>query len=497
MWCNQMPELPKTTKDELGVVAYPGDPKGQWARAALYFSARQPDKDRAVDVDQLPRQRPRGRQGPGHRPRPAAEPRHPHRRAEHADRRRHEDLRRLRERRSATKFGPAPQVPPKGHSTLRSELTRHAERCRPAGPPPRGRRGLHHGREDRNREAEATSSGADHRAGTPCPDRRRGRRVEGAGPPAAKGLAGYVFLSPWLLGLLAITAIPMLCRWSSASPTTTSSPTGRSCNWVGLRQLPAHVHRGPDVLALGAGHRRCTRHRDAAEAAAALGVALLLNKATAARASTAACSTCRRCSAAASPWPSSGGRCSAATASSTRSWRSSASTARGWVNDPDCALYTLVAAGGLAVRRADGHLPGRPQAGAVELYEAARWTAPGRAQVLAHHAADAVAGHLLQPGAGDHPRVPGLHARRSSSAAGSGGPADSTLIYTLYLYQKGFTDSQMGYASAMAWVLLLAIGAGHRRAVLAPDGSGCTTRTARQTDDHVEPRRSRPSLGGT
>ena len=25
-----------------------------------------------------------------------------------------------------------------------------------------------------------------------------------------EGLAGYVFLSPWLLGLLAITAIPML-----------------------------------------------------------------------------------------------------------------------------------------------------------------------------------------------------------------------------------------------------------------------------------------------
>ncbi|MCL6731013.1 carbohydrate ABC transporter permease [Streptomyces neyagawaensis] len=43
-------------------------------------------------------------------------------------------------------------------------------------------------------------------------------------------------------------------------------------------------------------------------------------------------------------------------------------------------------------------------------------------------------------------------------SAGKGGPADSTLFYTLYLYDRGFVASHMGYASAMAWVLLLAIG---------------------------------------
>ncbi len=42
-------------------------------------------------------------------------------------------------------------------------------------------------------------------------------------------------------------------------------------------------------------------------------------------------------------------------------------------------------------------------------------------------------------------------------SGGTGGPADSTLFYTLYLYEKGFTDFRMGYASAMAWVLLLVI----------------------------------------
>jgi multiple sugar transport system permease protein len=44
-------------------------------------------------------------------------------------------------------------------------------------------------------------------------------------------------------------------------------------------------------------------------------------------------------------------------------------------------------------------------------------------------------------------------------SGGKGGPADSTLVYTLYLYDRGFVASHMGYASAMAWVLLIAIGA--------------------------------------
>ncbi|QGH36107.1 ABC transporter permease subunit [Gracilibacillus salitolerans] len=42
-------------------------------------------------------------------------------------------------------------------------------------------------------------------------------------------------------------------------------------------------------------------------------------------------------------------------------------------------------------------------------------------------------------------------------SGGTGGPLNSTLFYTLYLYQKGFTQFAMGYASAMAWVLLIVI----------------------------------------
>lgn len=40
---------------------------------------------------------------------------------------------------------------------------------------------------------------------------------------------------------------------------------------------------------------------------------------------------------------------------------------------------------------------------------------------------------------------------------GSGGPVGSTLFYTLYLYQKAFTEFEMGYASALAWILVAII----------------------------------------
>jgi len=43
-------------------------------------------------------------------------------------------------------------------------------------------------------------------------------------------------------------------------------------------------------------------------------------------------------------------------------------------------------------------------------------------------------------------------------SAGTGGPVNSTLLYTLYIYQQAFTNFHMGYASALAWLLTIVIG---------------------------------------
>ena len=45
----------------------------------------------------------------------------------------------------------------------------------------------------------------------------------------------------------------------------------------------------------------------------------------------------------------------------------------------------------------------------------------------------------------------------SAFVATNGGPLDSTLFYVLYLYRQAFQYFNMGYASAMAWVLFVVI----------------------------------------
>ncbi|WP_329105079.1 extracellular solute-binding protein [Micromonospora sp. NBC_01699] len=128
VWANQLPELKKATKDELGVVAYPGDPSAQWARASLYYSvARSSEhKDAAVDVLNFLVNDPEAGKILGtDRGLPS-----------------NLDVRKsvsegvtdpamklsiAVETELATKFGKSPQVPLKGHSKIRAELIKAAE----------------------------------------------------------------------------------------------------------------------------------------------------------------------------------------------------------------------------------------------------------------------------------------------------------------------------------------------------------------------------------
>ena len=43
----------------------------------------------------------------------------------------------------------------------------------------------------------------------------------------------------------------------------------------------------------------------------------------------------------------------------------------------------------------------------------------------------------------------------TDAASNLGAPQGSMLFYAIYLYQQGFQDFRMGYASAMAWVLFI------------------------------------------
>jgi multiple sugar transport system permease protein len=132
---------------------------------------------------------------------------------------------------------------------------------------------------------------------------------------------------------------------------------------------------------------------------------------------------------------------------------------RGWISDPDTALSTLVV---LNVWTFGApmviFLAGLRQIPAM-YYEAAavdgasRWTQFRRITVP-----------LLSPIIFFNLVLQIIHAFQSFTQAfvvsgGTGGPSDSTLFYTLYLYQRGFNNFDMGYASALAWLLLLIIAA--------------------------------------
>jgi multiple sugar transport system substrate-binding protein len=128
VWVNQLPELQKNTKDELGVVAYPGDPKAQWARASLYFSVyRGSDKkDVAVDVINFLANDPEvGKVLGTDRGLPPNLDIRTSVQSSVTDPAMKTSIE--VENTLGKTFGPAPQVPLKGHSTLRSELIKAAE----------------------------------------------------------------------------------------------------------------------------------------------------------------------------------------------------------------------------------------------------------------------------------------------------------------------------------------------------------------------------------
>ncbi|HUC90461.1 MAG TPA: sugar ABC transporter permease [Paenibacillus sp.] len=130
---------------------------------------------------------------------------------------------------------------------------------------------------------------------------------------------------------------------------------------------------------------------------------------------------------------------------------------KNWIASPDTALYTLVV---LAVWQFGSSmvifLAGLKQI-PTDLYESSRIDGASRWRQFR-----SVTFPLLTPIIFFNLVMQVIHAFQAFTSAyvvsgGTGGPLNSTLFYTLYLYQKGFAQFSMGYASAMAWVLLLAI----------------------------------------
>ena len=128
-----------------------------------------------------------------------------------------------------------------------------------------------------------------------------------------------------------------------------------------------------------------------------------------------------------------------------------------WLQNPDSALWTLIVLnvwtfGSPMVIFLAG-LRQIPE----ELYEAARVDGASQLRMFRHITipllTPIVFFNLILQTIGSFQAFTQAHV----ISGGTGGPVDSTLFYTLYIYQQAFVNFDMGYASALAWVLLLAI----------------------------------------
>lgn len=282
----------------------------------------------------------------------------------------------------------------------------------------------------------------------PPEGRRRGRR---------ETLAGYLFLTPWCVGVLLLTLGPMLVSLYLAF---TDYNLFDSPKWTGLRNFR-------DMFADDRWWRsvRVTLEYvlvgTPLKLAAALAVALLLVR----------------------PRRGQGFYRSAfyapsligASVSIGIVWRSvfqddavvdralhlAGWDVGGWVGDPDWSLPTLVT---LTVWQFGApmviFLAGLKQV-PRELYEAAEVDGAG-----AWRRFRSITLPLISPVLFFNLLLELIHSFQvftsavalGGSGGGVGGPADSLLVYTWYLYEQGFRNLRMGYASAMAWMLMLGIG---------------------------------------
>ncbi len=130
-----------------------------------------------------------------------------------------------------------------------------------------------------------------------------------------------------------------------------------------------------------------------------------------------------------------------------------------WIGSPSTALYTLVVLNvwqfGATMIIFLAGLRQIPQ----DLYEAARVDGAGQVRQFLHVTIPMLSPVIFFNGLLVLIRAFQVFTSAYVISTGSGGPAGSTLLYSLYLYQQGFIDYNMGYAAAMAWVLLFVIAA--------------------------------------
>ncbi|MFC7763855.1 carbohydrate ABC transporter permease [Catellatospora bangladeshensis] len=271
-------------------------------------------------------------------------------------------------------------------------------------------------------------------------------------------MAGYVFLSPWLIGLMAITAFPMLFSLYLSFTNYDILSSWEFVEWVGFDNYKK-IFTGDPIFWKSV--RVTLTYGLIAiplKLAASLGVALLLNRERRGvglfRSMFYLPSLLGGSVALALVW--------VAMFNGEGSFNAFLGLfgieGKPWINDPDWALETLMV---LTIWQFGApmviFLAGLKQVPS-ELYEAASVDGASKVRQFFH-----ITLPMLSPVIFFNLVLETINGFQGFTSAfvisnGTGGPVYSTKLYTLHIYDKAFTDFQMGYSSALAWIFLAAIG---------------------------------------
>ncbi|MFN3980442.1 MAG: carbohydrate ABC transporter permease [Caldilinea sp.] len=260
---------------------------------------------------------------------------------------------------------------------------------------------------------------------------------------------GYLFISPWLLAFFAFTLIPIVASFLLAF--TNYDVLNPSWKWVGLQNFERMFTRDPRYIKSLQATFFYAFMAIPLRLVFALAIAMLLNTnrrmVSGYRAAYYAPSIVGGSVAVAVMWREIFGRNGLI--------NSILSTDIAWLGNPNTAIWTLII---LAVWQFGSpmliFLAGLKQI-PREFYEAAaidgangwqqfwRITLPLLTPIIFFNL-------VMQ-------LISGFMVFTQAFIITGGAPLDTTLFYALYLYQRAFVSLQMGYASAMAWVLLAMI----------------------------------------
>lgn len=266
--------------------------------------------------------------------------------------------------------------------------------------------------------------------------------------------AGYTFLLPWLLGFIALTVGPMI---SSLYLSFTNYNLFEPPKWIGLENYTTLLQDDRFLQSVGVTLSYVV-FGTPLKLAAALAVAMLLNSKRKGqgfyRSAFYAPSLIGASVSVAIVWKAMFGDSGPVD----QALSFFGINLGGWVGNPSMTMPMMIL---LTVWQFGApmviFLAGLKQIPA-DLYEAASMDGAGPVRKFFN-----ITWPMLSPVIFFNLLMETIHAFQIFASAyiisnGDGGPAGSTLFYTLYLYLRGFSDFRMGYASAMAWLLVIVVG---------------------------------------